>query len=155
VGRETALQRLHEWFERAQRGLRQIVFVTGDLGMGKTTLVEAFLTHITRQASPWLTRGQCIAHYGTGEAYMPALEALTRLCREPGGERLLELLSQQAPTWMAQMPALLNTGELEALQREVQGATRERMLREMADAVEVLTADKPLVSVLEDLHLSD
>src|SRR5262249_58519284 len=35
------------------------------------------------------------------------------------------------------------------------GATRERMLREMAEAVEALTAEAPLVLVLEDLHWSD
>jgi predicted ATPase len=53
------------------------------------------------------------------------------------------------------MPALLSSPELEALQRKVQGATRERMLREMAEALEALTVEWPLVLVLEDLHWSD
>jgi predicted ATPase len=53
------------------------------------------------------------------------------------------------------MPALLSDTELEALQRKVQGATRERMLREMAEALEVLTAEQPLVLVIEDVHWSD
>ena len=35
------------------------------------------------------------------------------------------------------------------------GATRERMLRELAEALEALTAKQPLVLVLEDLHWSD
>src|SRR5439155_23698176 len=62
---------------------------------------------------------------------------------------------QQAPTWLLQMPTLLSVTELEALQRRVQGATQERMLRELAEAVEVLTITHPLVLVLEDLHWSD
>ena len=41
------------------------------------------------------------------------------------------------------------------LQRKTQGATRERMLRELAEAVEQLTAERPLVLWLEDLHWSD
>jgi predicted ATPase len=53
------------------------------------------------------------------------------------------------------MPALISEAELEGLQRKVRGATRERMLREMAEVVEALTAETPLVLVLEDLQWSD
>jgi predicted ATPase len=45
--------------------------------------------------------------------------------------------------------------ELERVQRQVQGVTQTRMVRELADALAVLTADRPLVLVLEDLHWSD
>ena len=45
--------------------------------------------------------------------------------------------------------------EREQLQRELQGTTRERMLREMGTLLEVLTVETPLVLVLEDLHWSD
>ena len=53
------------------------------------------------------------------------------------------------------MPALLGAAELEALQPRVVGATRERMLRELGEAVEALTVEHPLILVLEDLHWSD
>src|SRR5262249_2943468 len=56
---------------------------------------------------------------------------------------------------LVQMPAVLRTEEFEALQRKTQGATKERMLREMAETLEVVTAERPLVLVLEDLHWSD
>jgi predicted ATPase len=105
--------------------------------------------------SPWLGRGQCIEHYGAGEAYLPILEALGRLCRALDGKRLIALLHQHAPAWLVQMPALLKATELEALQRKTAGATKERMLRELAEAMEALTAERPLVLWLEDLHWSD
>src|SRR5262249_9096687 len=54
-----------------------------------------------------------------------------------------------------QMPWLLSATALDRLQRSTLGATRERMLREMARALEILSAEKPLVLVLEDLHWSD
>jgi predicted ATPase len=57
--------------------------------------------------------------------------------------------------WLVQLPGLLPEAELERLQRQVQGATAARMLRELAEALEVLTAETPLVLVLEDLHWSD
>jgi predicted ATPase len=136
-------------------GERQVVFVAGEVGIGKTTLVEAFMAQAGSNGALWIGHGQCIEQYGAGEAYMPVLEALGRLCREPGGDQLIELLDQQAPTWLVQMPALLSATELEALQRKVAGATKERMLREMAEAVDASTAERPLVLTLEDLHWSD
>jgi predicted ATPase len=53
------------------------------------------------------------------------------------------------------MPAFVSAPEQEALQRRCGGTTRERMLRELAEAIEILTAECPLVLVLEDLHWSD
>ncbi len=178
VGREAELARLHSLFVKAVNGERQVVFVTGEAGIGKTTLIEAFLSGIGQQTtdnreqgnrellqpipvarsplpSLWIGRGQCIEQYGAGEAYLPVLEALGRLSRQPGGERLLTMLTQYAPTWLTQLPALLSAAELEAVQRRVQGVTRERMLRELAEVLDIVTVEQPLVLVLEDLHWSD
>ncbi len=155
VGREPELAQLHGWLEKARSGERQVVFVTGEPGIGKTTLVDAFLHQAVTSGGLWIGRGQCIEHYGAGEAYLPLLKAFGRLCRESGGERLIALLNRHAPTWLAQMPALLSDPDLEALQRKVQGATRDRMLREFAELVEAVSTEQPLVLALEDLHWSD
>jgi DNA-binding winged helix-turn-helix (wHTH) protein/tetratricopeptide (TPR) repeat protein len=155
VGRKVELARLEGWLEQAWGGVRQVVFVAGEAGMGKTTLVDAFLARVAAETPLWLARGQCIAHYGAGEAYLPVLDALGRLCRGPRSEPLIACLAQYAPTWLAQMPALVGAAELETLRRRVLGSTQERMLRELAEAVEALTLGQPLVLVLEDLHWSD
>ena len=42
VGRDAELAQLHQWWEKARTGERQVVFVTGEPGIGKTTLIEAF-----------------------------------------------------------------------------------------------------------------
>jgi DNA-binding winged helix-turn-helix (wHTH) protein len=42
VGRDAELTQLHGLLEKAIRGERQIVFVTGEPGIGKTTLLNAF-----------------------------------------------------------------------------------------------------------------
>lgn len=155
VGREAELQRLHEWFARALQGQRTVVFVSGEPGIGKTALVEAFLRQVAQQHEVWLARGQCLEHYGAGEAYMPVLEAIGGLCRASENKSALELVKLHAPTWLVQMPSLVSFDELPLLQRSIQGTTRERMLREMGEATEALTVDRPLILTLEDLHWSD
>jgi DNA-binding winged helix-turn-helix (wHTH) protein/predicted ATPase len=156
VGRDRELDGLRRWLALADGGQRQVVFVAGEPGIGKTVLVDAFLDEVEVTSSSRIGRGQCVEHYGQGEAYLPILESLGRLCREPdGGERVVQVLAQYAPTWLMQMPSVIRAADLRAVQRRAQGATRERMLRELAEAVEVLAADATLILRLEDLHWSD
>jgi DNA-binding winged helix-turn-helix (wHTH) protein len=119
VGREAALRCLHAWLVHARRGVRQMVLVTGAAGLGKTTLVEAFVAQLGAAGPLWLGRGQCVEHYGAGEPYLPVLEALGRLCRGPEGQEVVALLAQQAPTWLVQMPGLVRAADLEAVQRRI------------------------------------
>src|SRR5206468_6499120 len=106
VGRESALDRLQRGIEAAWRGTRQIVFVTGEPGIGKTGVVEAFLERVTVDPRVWIAHGQCVETYGTPEPYLPVLDAFGRLCREGGGDWLVTLLRKQAPTWLARaLPA--------------------------------------------------
>ena len=155
VAREAELAQLQQCWAHALQGRRQVVCITGEAGIGKTTLVDAFVAQVGTAEAVWLGRGQCIEQYGAGEAYLPLLEALGQLGRGPDGARLVEFLRQQAPSWLLQMPALLAPPAYEDLQRRSTGTTRERMLRELAEAVETLTRERPLMFVLEDLHWSD
>jgi predicted ATPase len=45
-GREAELRQLHAWLAQAQRGERCVGFVAGEAGIGKTTLVDAFLAQV-------------------------------------------------------------------------------------------------------------
>ena len=155
VGRDTELAQLHQWYATACQEQRQVVCITGEIGLGKTTLVDAFLAQVATRADLWIGRGQCINQHGPGEAYMPLLEALSQVGRSPHGGEIMAVLHQYAPSWLLHLPALVPITEREALYRREGGATRERMLRELAEAVEALTTTRPLVLVLEDLHWSD
>jgi predicted ATPase/DNA-binding winged helix-turn-helix (wHTH) protein len=155
VDREAPMARLHEGLARARRGQRQLMFVTGELGIGKTALVEAFLAALSGDGAPRVGHGQCVEHYGTGEPYLPLLEAIGRLGRAAAGVRLVEVLRQHAPTWLVQLPGLLGDEDLDGVRRRTLGATRDRMVRELVEALDALTVDAPLVLFLEDLHWSD
>jgi DNA-binding winged helix-turn-helix (wHTH) protein/predicted ATPase len=155
VGRQEELRQLRRWFGQAQQGQRQIVLVSGEPGIGKTTLVTQFMAQMPVTGNVRVGYGQCVESYGQGEAYLPILEALGRLGREVGAGKLAAVLHQHAPTWLAHLPALVDISAQGELHRQVAGATQESMLRELCDALEVLTAEQPLLLVLEDLHWSD
>ncbi len=92
---------------------------------------------------------------GSGEAYLPVLEALGQLGDRSDHEQLFDILRQVAPTWLPHLPAWLHEDERKEIQRQVQGSTQARMLRELTIALERFTAQTPLVLVFEDLHWSD
>jgi predicted ATPase/DNA-binding winged helix-turn-helix (wHTH) protein len=156
VGRDKQLGELRDCFRAALAGQRQVVFVTGEAGIGKTSLVDEFLC---RSAADFdgnrIARGQCVEGYGGKEAYYPILEALSQVCGGTGGEGVVQTLATQAPTWLVQFPSLVKREQREMLQREILGATGQRMLREIGEALETITSEKPLLLVLEDLHWVD
>ena len=155
VGRETELQALQARLEQALIGRRQIVFVTGEPGIGKITLVREFLRRVGRHDAPFVLFGQCREQYGIEETYQAIREGLDQLSKGSGGPKLLPFLRQHAPTWLAQLPSLLSPAERITLQQELVGATGQRMLREFTNAVELLGTDRGLILVLEDLHWAD
>lgn len=156
VGRGAELQRLAEHWRLALSGQRQIVFLSGEAGIGKTAIVERLLAHL-RTADPDLLAGcgQNAHASNPGEAYRCVLEVLDQLCRLDRGARVLELLAQWAPSWLAQTANLLTDAERAGLDARSAGITPLRKQRELIDALERLSAELPLVLVLEDLHWSD
>ena len=155
VGRDAAHAQLSHASALAQAGTRQIVFLTGEPGIGKTALVEEFLSRLAERNGWRIARADCVAQYGAGEAYRPLLEALTRLCRQEDDDDCIALLRRYAPTWLAQLPAFQTAAELSVLRRRSVGVTRDRMLRELIDALEAMSARGPIALCLEDLHWSD
>ncbi|MEY2930217.1 MAG: hypothetical protein RL033_966 [Pseudomonadota bacterium] len=155
VGRERERAALERAFTRAQQGERQLVFVTGEPGIGKTMLVDGFLAPLRANPAVAVAWGQCVEQYGAGEAYLPVLEALSRLLRRPDSEQLWRVLRRTAPTWVLQMPELLDADGLQSLERASVAMTPARMLRELAQALPQVAEVRPLILLLEDLHWAD
>ena len=154
VGRVREFGILARCFQRAGLRQRQVVFITGEPGIGKSSLADAFLQRLETTGTVTIAHGQCLDHYGVGEPYLPLIEALTRLAQAQGGNAIKKILSVQAPSWFAEMPSLWPRSKRAAL--EARGrATRKRMMRELALAVEAITLEVPLLFKLEDLHWSD
>jgi DNA-binding winged helix-turn-helix (wHTH) protein/tetratricopeptide (TPR) repeat protein len=155
VARSAETDVLRQVFDAALDQKRQMVFIAGEPGIGKTALTDAFLSRTAAQHGALVARGSCVEQFGIGEAYLPVVAALSAVCRGPNGEDVVEVLAQHAPTWLEQMAGLVTDEKLQALRLRVQGATQARMLRELAEAFDVLAAQWPFVLVLEDLQWSD
>ena len=127
-----------------------MVFVTG-AGIGKTTVVDALLGRHDRGATLWVAWGQR-HHYGAGEAFLPVLDALGRLAgawhaSHRGTASMRRRGWSRCPccsAWPTVKPC----------------SARGRAPRESACCAswrspEVVTAEQPLVLVLEDPHWTD
>jgi serine/threonine protein kinase/tetratricopeptide (TPR) repeat protein len=157
VGREPELRKLESFLRQAVEGSGRIVFITGEPGIGKTSLSDEFLRRARKQYPGLLiSRGRCVEQYGTGEAYLPFLDAVGALLNGPGRERIAAVMRTYAPTWCLELPtAFVSTGSLEKLKQETIGATKDRMMREMGDVLGTLATTAPVVLLLEDLHWAD
>jgi DNA-binding winged helix-turn-helix (wHTH) protein/tetratricopeptide (TPR) repeat protein len=155
VGRSKPLRQLQDAFAAASQGAPQLVFVLGEPGIGKTALLDEFSAAVGTQNGVLWSIGRCIEGYGGIEPYYPVLEALTRLARLRTGDSLVQALVAIAPTWAVQLPGVLPRDTRAALQQQVDGSARARMVREFCEWVEEIAATRLLVLVLEDLHSSD
>ena len=107
LGRERELQTLHTFYKQAVDGQRQLVFISGEPGIGKTSLIDIWAQGLGPRQQSWMGRGQCIEHRGAGEAYLPLLEALSQLHKGPQSARVIAALRRYAPNWVLELPALI------------------------------------------------
>jgi predicted ATPase len=145
VNRHAELESLSARFASSSTGTRQFTFITGEAGIGKTALVDAFCARIAAGSAALIARGQCVEGLSRKEQYYPITEALSQLCASEDGEKACRILARMAPDWLA------------AMGREIapQPIQRDRMPGDLCAALEELAADKPLLLVLEDLQWAD
>jgi DNA-binding winged helix-turn-helix (wHTH) protein len=162
VGRDVELAQLDEYLDQALRGRRQMVFVSGEPGIGKTALVQAFLDRVNDRGAACSAVGQCMVQYIPGGAYRPIFEVLTRLLQGSGRDRLNSSLKHYAPMWSGQLPFRAGTPSSPTLEEGLLNgpsaaspAIQSHMLHELGDALTAFAADTPLVVVFEDLQAGD
>ena len=154
VGREVECAQMQQWWAKAVQGERQVGFVTGEAGIGKTTLVEAFIARVRAMGRCGLVTGSASNSMG--------LETPICQCWRPsdgcvGGPRASTFwrswTSMPRAGWCRCPPSSVRPSSTRC--SGGRGATQARMLRELAEAMEALTAERPLILVLEDLQWSD
>ncbi|MGC2164200.1 MAG: AAA family ATPase [Silvibacterium sp.] len=137
VGRDSELAALHAHLDRARKADRPTLFLTGEAGIGKTALIDAFCTRICNEsAHVRIARGQSIEGFGGKEAFYPVREALNGLCSAED-TKARALLSAAAPGWFAQSGSAAPS------------------LGEICEALEALSQNEALVLVFEDIHWAD
>lgn len=152
TGREAELQSLKMKLELARRNHRQLVFISGEAGIGKTTLAFSFARSAAVEASVLL--GTCERSALT--SFKPFVEVLEWINESLPAEMFRDLLSGVegshelaclAPTITTRTSA--GDGELTAHGR------RYRMFDAFIRLLKRLAEHRPVLLVLEDLHLAD
>ena len=157
IGRTDAERELAASFGFATRERGLVHAVTGEAGLGKTTLVEHFLGTLGAERGRCrIGRGRCSERLAGTEAYLPFLEALEGLLRGRGGALVAHEMRALAPAWYAQVhpfspsdPTAIRTPP------EPQASSADQMKRQLAALLTELSRTGALVLSLEDVHWAD
>jgi predicted ATPase len=157
VGRQRELAELRAGFESAEAGRGLFLCVTGEPGIGKTTLVEDFLGGLTAAGRACtLARGRCSERLAGAEAYLPFLEALESLLHGTGSEAIARVMKAIAPTWYAQVvPLAAEDSSFARVLEQAKAASQERLKRELVAFLAEVARLRPLLLFLDDLHWAD
>jgi predicted ATPase len=157
VGRKQEWAALRAGFEEASAGRGSFLCVTGEPGLGKTTLVESFLEELAADGrAKSLARGRCSERLAGAEAYLPFLEALDSLLQGEGGAAAARTMKLLAPTWYVQLaPLAADDPSLARVLAEAKEASQERRKREFGVFLQELSRQRPLIMFLDDIHWAD
>ncbi len=157
VGRAEQEASFLEVFRTAAAGQGRLVCVTGEPGIGKTTLVEGFLRDLAAAGeSLFVARGRCSERLAGTEAYLPLLEALESLLRGPNGDQVSRVMKLVAPSWYFRTAPLVSDDSGAAtLIADAKASSQERMKRELVAFLAELSRTAPVILFFDDLHWAD
>jgi serine/threonine protein kinase/tetratricopeptide (TPR) repeat protein len=157
VGRKEELAKFHTGFKSALQGRGQFLCVAGEAGIGKTTLVEKFLTEIVESPHPFFfAKGKSSERLAGSEGYVPILEALENLLQCEVGETIQQVLKLIAPTWYVEVvPVSAEDPEDAEVLADAKLTSLERMKRELKAFLKEISRIHPLVLFFDDLHWAD
>lgn len=156
VGRARERAELRAAFEQTASGQSLMMSVSGEPGIGKTTLIEDFIAELIEDNTRCsIGRGRSSERLAGTEAYMPLLEAFDSLIRGESGHDVARAMRVFAPTWYGEVTPL-STGESSPAQsNEPRAASQERLKRELSALLEELSRARPLILFFDDLHWAD
>jgi predicted ATPase len=155
IHRERELETLRRSLTEAEAGRGSFVCISGEPGIGKTTLVHDFLDEALELHPHCLVaRGNCSERLAAAEAYLPVIDALENMVRRERQGAVVRALKTVAPTWYAQIaPAFHDDGlDAEGAQR---ATSQKAVLREFVRFLQEATRLGPVVLFLDDVHWSD
>src|SRR5262249_46956245 len=97
VGREDASARINALYQQAQNGRGGLICVAGDLGLGKTALVNSVIDDLlNREHTFHLVRVRCSESFTESEPLIPWVEGLGLLAQDAA---VNDLVLKFAPNW--------------------------------------------------------
>ena len=141
IGRDRELREIEAVRERAASGQPQVVVVRGEAGIGKSRLVDEVAGR-ARVAGDRVLHGTCLDLDGDGVPYLPIVSALRGVVR-PGDDPMLD------PLFGSRADAGRNAGAAPS------GADRARLFERFLGLLGELSAEAPVLAVIEDAHWID
>ena len=157
VGRQRERAALESIFDEVVGGRGRMIAVTGEPGIGKTTLVEDVLNTLARGPHrPSIARGRCSERLAGADAFLPLFEVLDSLLHSQSVGGFNETMRRLAPTWYLRVAPLAAESVTTAhLLDDVRSASPERMKRELAAFLQDISRVRPVVLFFEDVHWAD
>lgn len=154
AGRQQELSRLWQHFEEAHTGRLQVVLVTGEPGIGKTSLLNELASRAQRQGATVLKGG---ASETEGmPPYLPFLEALGSHIRAAPHDMLRAQVGTAAPILATILPEVrLCLEELPPAYPLPAEQARLRLYEAVGTLLAAIASSAPLVLVLDDLQWAD
>jgi predicted ATPase len=146
VGREQELVRIETLVQALACGQRQTIFITGDTGIGKTSLVDVACRQMTAMLSATIAYGQCVEGLSKTENYYAVMEILRHLCASAVGETATRILTSMAPAWLP------GHGRDSESTTDDPRSTHQKTHGDLCRALEELAKEKAFVLVFEDLQ---
>jgi DNA-binding CsgD family transcriptional regulator/tetratricopeptide (TPR) repeat protein len=146
IGRDAELAELTAAFEATATDGPRIVVVGGEAGIGKTRLLHEFRSTLADRAVA--VTGQCVEFGTVGLPYVPLAGVFRGLAAAFGTDAVTEAAGAARPALRAMIE-----GATPAERDERTGV--DRLDEVVTTLLERLSADRPLVVVIEDLHWAD
>ena len=164
VGRDHELAVLRGHFEQAKAGHGQVVFVSGEAGMGKSRLMLEFQRSLEGEDITWLS-GQCIS-YGSNAPFLPIIDLLKRNFNVDEGddaEDIIARIDERAANWddstkraAPYVKFLLNVDPGDARVASMDPMERRAGILDALRALLIRgSSQRTVVMVIEDLHWVD
>ena len=157
VGRKPELSKLHASFNSVRDGHGQLLCVTGEAGLGKTTLIEKFFSELaTKNHECIIGRGRSSERLACSEGYLPIFEAIEGLLKSQVGYSFRKILKQVAPTWYVEVvPPSEDEPSDTSIRLEARLTSQERMKREFGTLLREISKIRPFILFFDDLHWAD
>ncbi len=154
VGRDREMGKLAAALERVRTGAAAVALIAGEPGIGKTRLVHEFCRGAVDQHSAVVLSGGC--HDGDVVANAPFVEAFSAWARQLDPDTLRDRLGPEGPVVARLVPAMRTIlPTLEEPRPVPPEAETARVRDSLSQVVLRISADRPVVLVLDDLHWAD
>jgi serine/threonine protein kinase/tetratricopeptide (TPR) repeat protein len=156
-GRERERAELWEAYRDVANGRGLIACLSGEPGIGKTTITELFLEELVSSGETcFAARGRCSERLAGSEAYLPLLEALDSLLQGRSQGAAIRTMKALAPAWYAQVAfAEAGGGTGRESPQPAQTVSQEQLKRQLGALLRELSRTAPVILFLDDLHWAD